>query len=207
MSFSQKLNEVCLKISDECINCGNCVAECGLLQKIKEDPAAIALRQPSNEEAYACALCRLCEAVCPLSLCPGDMFAETRNQAVNDNYLDEDDFKYMFPDVKVNAGSLYREKYGINYEDISIDQECSVAFFPGCTMLTYSPKLTKEAYKNIVEIYGEATLLMDCCGLPLYQMGMEKRGDIYTQQVKEKVERLNIKSLIVACPNCYYKLK
>lgn len=70
MSSSEKLNNACQEILNDCLNCGQCISECPMLQQIGEDLLSIATRQPTVEEAYACSLCGLCEAVCPALLSP-----------------------------------------------------------------------------------------------------------------------------------------
>lgn len=207
MSSANKLRQACQKIIDNCIGCSHCVAECQLLQRINEDPISIARREPSVEEAYACTLCMLCETVCPASLSPKKMFAETRVKAVDSNYIDINDYRYMFPDRKINVMSLYRELNGIAYDDLGADQQAPVAFFPGCTMLTYDPELIRSLFVHLNKEYRELTLITDCCGLPLYQLGLQGRGDDYVRGVKDKLMNLKVKSLIIACPNCYYQLR
>jgi len=199
--------KACRHIAEECINCGNCVAACQLLQRIGEDPGAIALREPSAAEAYACSLCRLCRAVCPVSLCMGDMFAETRENAVKNGSVPIDDYRYMFPDRKNNMMSYYRKLNGVDYSELNPDSEAAAAFFPGCTLMTYSPELTGAAFRHLSAEYPKITLITDCCGLPLFQMGLRDRGLAYVRYVIEKLHDLKVKKLITACPNCYYHLK
>ncbi len=207
MSSSQKLNNACQEILDNCSKCGQCISECPMLERIGEDLVSIATRQPTVEEAYACSLCGLCEAVCPASLSPRTMFAEARTKAVEDDEILIDEFRYMFPDRDLNVMTLYRELNGTHYEEFPLDQTSPVAFFPGCTLLTYSPELTKAAFNNLKQRYPELVLLTDCCGKPLYQLGLERRGDDYVSCLMAKLEKLKVRSLIVACPSCYYQLR
>lgn len=207
MDSSDKLHQLCKEINEDCISCGQCVSECKLLQRIDEDPTMIAKRGPSVQEAYACSLCGLCEAVCPVLLSMRNMFAETRTNAVECNFIDINEYRYMFPDRKINAVSLYREVNGINYDDLHADQEGSIAFFPGCTMLTYTPELIKELFVHLNKEYKNLTLNTDCCGLPLGQLGLQNRRDDYVRKVKLRLTNNGVKTLITACPNCYYQLR
>lgn len=207
--MSQPLKESKAKdsITDNCTACGACRQECLLLEEIGEDPTAIARRDIASEEAFSCSLCQLCQAVCPEGLYPGGMFAEGRAAAIEEGCFPIADYRYLFPDRKINSCSLYREKYGISYDDLPVDREAQAAFFPGCTLLTYSPRLTRASFLRLQSSWPSLALLLDCCGKPLYQMGLVDRGSSYTRYLKEKLAQLGVKSLITACPNCYYQLK
>lgn len=207
MDSTLRLRELCREVSSDCLLCNNCVRECLFLRQTGEDIAGIARRGPSVEEAYACSLCGLCEAVCPAHLSLRRMFGETRNQAVEKDYISIADYRYMFPDRKMNMMKAYREFRGIHYDDLTAGREGSVGFFPGCTMLTYSPELTRTLFCSLKKVYGELTLLQDCCGLPLYQLGLQKRGDDYLRSIKAKLRAWQVKSIVIACPNCYYQLR
>lgn len=207
MSSTPKLRELCQEISNDCLGCNRCLAECPFLQQIDEDIVSMVRRGPSVEEAYACSLCGLCEAVCPSSLSLRRVFNETRNQAVERNYISIQDYRYMFPDRELNVMKAYRQFYGIEYNDLNPDQASSAAFFPGCTMLTYSPQLTRALFFHLQKTYGRLSLISECCGLPLLQLGLQNRGNDYLRSVKDKLKSWQVKSLVVACPNCYYQLR
>ncbi|MEL1136008.1 (Fe-S)-binding protein [Desulfitobacterium sp. THU1] len=207
MSSNDEVQFACQEIIEKCVNCGRCVSECKLLQDIGEDLISLATRQPTVGEAYSCTLCGLCEGVCPLSLSPRKMFVATRHKAVDEQEIDIDDYKYMFPDRELNVMKMYREVNKFDYKDLKVDQEGEVAFFPGCTLLTYDPKLIYAIVENLEAEYPGVTLITDCCGIPLYQLGLRERGEKFRQALKEKLRRLKVKSLILACSNCYYQLK
>ncbi|AHF05788.1 (Fe-S)-binding protein [Desulfitobacterium metallireducens] len=204
---SEKLSKVCHEIKENCIECGQCLSECQMLQEIGEEPASIAARKPYVEEAYECSLCGLCEAVCPSSLSPKTMFAEMRTEAVKSKEIPINEYRYMFPDRKLNVMKLYREVNSIDYKDLNLGRENPVALFPGCTMLTYSPKLTRAVYTHLSQKYQDIVLMTECCGLPLYQLGLNDRGDKYVGEIKVKIRDLKIRTIIIACPNCYYQLR
>lgn len=205
--FSKSLEEVRKEIFTECISCGNCIDECAFLEQTGEDPGEIAQRGPTSEEAYSCFLCGLCTQVCPSALNMKQMFNLKRAEAVENQEIDISEYSYLLPDRSVTAASLYREIENIDYTNLCMDAAAVTAFFPGCTMLTYAPGITTSTYKYIEKQYGETTMLTDCCGLPLSQMGAKERADLFIKDLKEKLQRLQIKTLITACPNCYYELK
>lgn len=200
------LGQVCAKIINECTGCHRCTSQCRMLKQIGDEPIDIAERKPSIEEAYSCSLCGLCEVVCPASLSLKDLFAAARVNAVAGGRIDINEYRYMFPDRSCNVMSLYREINRIHYNDLCREQESSVAFFPGCTMLTYNPELTRTLFHCLKTEFKDITLITDCCGLPLFQLGVPERGSNYIRSVKTRLDMLKIKKLIIACPNCYYQL-
>lgn len=176
-----------------------------MLKTLEVDPLTLGLKGPAVEVAYSCSLCGLCATVCPASLDLRKLFSATREYAVETKTVDINEYRYMFPDRPLNVLSMYRELTGVHYNDLSVNQASSVAFFPGCSMLTYNPKLVKEIFGTLQNKYKELTLITDCCSVPLDQLGLKSRGDQYVNSLMEKFKDLRVSSLIVACPNCYYK--
>lgn len=207
MNPADRYSKCSQDIVNRCTSCNNCISECHLLKKIGEDPISIAKRNPTVDEAFSCSFCGLCEAVCPKALSLGNIFAETRRAAVANNYVAINEYRYMFPDRKNNVTRFYREINGIAYDDLCSKQEASAAFFPGCTMVTYSPELTRALFNQLNSEYEDLTLITDCCGIILYQLGLQTRGEEFTDYLKAKLIRLKVKTLVTACPDCYYQLR
>lgn len=200
------LTDTCQVIAQECTECGQCVQACLFLKETGETPAAIAQRGPLTSEAYSCTLCGLCETVCPESLSPRDMFLAARKEAVNRGQIDIDNYRYMFPDRKNNVMAFYRQYSNIDYDDLKPDKEASAAFFPGCAMLTYAPELVRAVFAHLQKSRPDLTLITDCCGIPLDQLGVSRRYRQFAGYLQRKLAGLKIKSLITACPSCYYQL-
>ena len=194
-------------ILNQCIGCECCLEECFLLQQIGETPDQIAERGPTTKEAFSCFLCGLCSQICPFFLDIGQMFNLKRVEALKNDEVSASDYCYLFPDREVNIMSLYRELTNTNYAGLNVDSTAAVAFFPGCTMLTYAPKVTIASFEFLQNRYEAITLLTDCCGLPLRQFGLALRADAYIKSLKNKLSELQAKTLVVACPNCYYELR
>jgi len=195
------------ELMEQCISCGACSENCLILQEIDEDPAAIAARGAEVDEAFACSLCKLCEAVCPLDLSPAQMFQDKRIQSVAAGEIDIDELRYLFPDRPMNVMNLFRQYYGIDYSDLNQSSPAQTAFFPGCTMMTYSPLLTRKVFETLSANENDLLFFTDCCGKPLYQLGMEGRWDKNREHLIDKIKGLGVKKLIVACPNCFYELR
>lgn len=195
------------EIIENCTDCGACSKGCPILTEIDESPAVIAARGASLYEAFACSLCYRCEAVCPLNLNPGQMFKQKRIQAVADREIEIDDYRYLLPDRQVTVNSFYREYYGINYDDLNLSSPAEIGFFPGCTLMTYSPQLTRKVYQILSKEQPGPVFFTECCGKPLYQIGLPARGNKSREKVRNKIISSDIKCLVAACPNCYYELK
>lgn len=206
MKNQNSLTEICQVITEECTECGQCTQVCLFLEEAGITPAAMAQRGPSISEAYSCTLCGLCEIVCPVSLKLKDMFLAARKEAVSQGQIDINKYRYMFPDRKNNTLAFYRQYNKIDYADLKPDREASAAFFPGCAMLTYSPELVRAVFAHLQKSRPDLTLITDCCGILLEQLGMSQRYSQFADYLQEKLGRLKIKSLISACPSCYYQL-
>lgn len=195
------------EISEKCLECGECSESCGILTELNEYPALIASRGISTEEAFGCALCGKCEAQCKLGLSPFRMFEQRRVEAVKNGEININEYRYLFPDRPINVMSIFREYYGIDYGEMNTTLPSDTGFFPGCTMLTYSPELTKKVYETLTKLHQNLVFFNNCCGLPMYQIGLPENGDKIKEEVREKARKLGVKRLVIACPNCYYQFK
>lgn len=201
------LHRLCDQISRDCTGCRQCVEACPFLQETGAVPGEIARRRPSAWEAYSCTLCGLCEAVCPVALSPKNLFWAARQEAVRRGEIDINAYRYLFPDRKYTVMSYYREHHGIRYDHLAGPGASPHALFPGCVLLTYAPALVEELYHHLQANLGTLTLLTDCCGLPLAQLGLEERARRFHQALEEKLKHSRVKNLYLACPNCYYLLR
>ncbi len=195
------------EIAENCIECNECAESCRLLTHLEESPKAIALRGVTFDDSYGCALCGKCDTACPLDLSPFRMFEEGRIQAVKNGELELYEYQYLFPDRPVTVMSIFRDYYGIDYSELNETNPGDTAFLPGCSMLTYSPKLTKMVHKTLEKEYPNLVFFDNCCGIPMYHIGLPERGDKLKAQARSKARELGVKRFIIACPNCYYQFK
>ena len=192
---------------DDCVECGACANDCSFLRESGESPAAMARREITTSEAYSCSLCGLCAAVCQQGVNPMEMFAGRRREAVANNEIEIEEYRYMFPDRKNNVMSVYRQESGIDYSETDSFNAAESCFFPGCTLMTYSPALTRETFTRLKSSGACQEMWTECCGKPLNQLGLQQRLENMQSNLKQFVKDHHIKRLITACPGCYYELR
>ncbi|MFW5500791.1 MULTISPECIES: (Fe-S)-binding protein [unclassified Maridesulfovibrio] len=202
MPVSDQLKKELQHIADECIDCGKCMTKCRFLAE-SGSPVSIALRALSSEEdadkvsirSYACSICGLCSAVCPVAAEPERMFRELRNHA--------------------QANAIFRlDKYDplLNYERLGqrfpfkgefIPENCRTVFFPGCTLPAMHLDATKIAYKIIKREEPTMGLVLNCCSKPSKMLGLKSRHEEALSGLIHRLERKGVKKIITACPNCH----
>lgn len=190
-----------------CRECGLCALDCPLLAELGEPPRRLAERGITAEEAYSCMLCGACEAACPEGLSPRKLFAERRDQAVTAGEFAADEYRYLFPDREQNLMKVFRDYSGVDYGDIELKGETESCFFPGCTLMTYVPELTRQVYDTLRESCGCGGMAVKCCGKPLTQLGLTQRADDAARRLLASFRAHKVRELIVACPGCYYELR
>jgi fumarate reductase (CoM/CoB) subunit B len=198
------------EIYDKCDECGLCTQECVVMSGSKKTPREIAhsflQKNPETRDMpYMCSLCGLCREVCPLDLSPRDMFLEGRRRLVDEGLAPSRGYMLYMSDRKWNVYTLYRESYGINYSDL-IKSKCDTVFFPGCSMATFAPELTRAVFKRVVESFPSTGLVLDCCHRPLYDMGLQNRFEEAITNLGRRISDLGASRIVVTCPLCYYKL-
>ncbi len=195
------------ELAERCIECGSCSGCCPLLAEMDESPGKAAARGATAHEAFSCALCGCCEAVCPVGLSPKEMFAAGRRSAVTTGEFSVDAYRYLFPDRKDNLMNVYREFAGVDYDDIAVKGEAASCFFPGCTLMTYAPELTREVFSRLRDGCGCGGMFTECCGRPLADLGLAQRADDAAGKLVAKFREHKVRELIVACSGCYYALR
>jgi len=200
-------NNDIVKTMEKCVDCKRCASCCSLLAESRQSPLEMAKRGVLLEEALSCSLCAACEAACPLQLSPKKMFLARRQQAIQNAELDSSEYRYLLPDRPKNVMKAYRDYCGIDYSDVNSFGDAETVFFPGCTLITYSPGLTREIYKHLQDNCDCQGVWTDCCGKLLNQLGLLQRQDDLYARLKEFLQEHRIKRVIVACPGCYYELK
>lgn len=204
---TQRLNA----FSNACHGCGSCLSSCELLSGLGMTPVQIAqnvlsgqeLKEGLDQAIVRCALCGLCSHSCPVDLNPADLMQTAREILLAHGITDLDDYQMMLVDNTWHFFNLYRNSWGINYYDLAVDS-CEDLFFPGCTLASYAPELTRAAYGWLRDQGLKVGIVPDCCGLPLSSLGLMERASQMLERLRAKMELVGAKRLITACPNCFY---
>jgi len=113
--------------------------------------------------------------------------------------------KPYFTDKKYNFYSLYRSANSIDYSDFQ-KTKAKTILFPGCTLGTLHPRLTRALFENLAQNEPDLALVMDCCYKPLQDLGLEDRFDNATMKLEEKLDSMGVEKIITACPSCLQQL-
>jgi Fe-S oxidoreductase len=201
------------KFSDECIQCGVCQNTCALLNDLGLTPVEIAqaiFQDQVSDECLAaiqrCDLCGQCSQGCLVDLNPADLIKAAREVLIQKGRINRDDYDVMLVDRDWNFFSIYRDTYGIRYDDLLADQY-EALFFPGCTLAAYAPELTRAAF-GWLQGRGLQVGFSDlCCGKPLDSIGLCVEADRYLDRLRAQLSASGARQIITACPNCEAHLR
>jgi Fe-S oxidoreductase len=116
-------------------------------------------------------------------------------------------YKINFPDEPIFLVNILKERMNIDFSDCS-PRSFKYAFLPGCSMSCSSPKAVVKLYELLVERLRDVGILDLCCGKPLHDLGLEWRARRWlNDRLFVELERHGCKTIITACPNCFYYLR
>ena len=199
MENNLSLEIILFEISSKCTNCKDCVKACAFLYKYGT-PKEIADRyDPGNPNhrtlPFECTLCRLCEAVCPVKINPGQMFLAMRREAVKNGAVDLRRYKKI----------LNYEKRGISnrFTYYHLPDNCDTIFFPGCSLPGTRPDKTLWAYHYLQSKIESLGIIFDCCMTPSHNLGRQGYFEKVFFKKRDFILQQGVKKVIVACPNCH----
>lgn len=212
MDRNFELVKVLSQCSEQCSQCGSCVSACDLLRDSGLDPGEIAKQVLEGTESskprdliQRCDLCGFCTRDCPSALNAGLLFESARSFLVDQGKLPLDGFEPMFVDRDWNAFSLYRDTYKVNYDELKRDHYDTL-FFPGCSLATYGPELTRAAHAWL-QSQGMVLGFTDlCCGKPLASLGLESRENQLQHYLLSKLRTAGATRIVTVCANCHASL-
>ena len=187
------------KISEQCTRCGRCRKDCRFLQEYGlpgdiasgygSDPAA------GRSAAFACSLCGLCTAVCPIDIDPAGMFLDLRRES----------FLAGSGDIAEHARVLNYEKKGTStrYTWYSLPEGCDTVFFPGCTLPGTRPKTTDRLYQRLLTNDAKIGIVLDCCSKPSHDLGRQEHFEAMFFELCRYLTEAGVRDVLVACTNCY----
>lgn len=202
------------EFTEKCVSCRLCFDECEVLSDLNLSPATIAENLLTRdkfsinfiEAVQKCSLCGLCSHNCPLSLSPNELMLAARELLVSGQMVDSDDYRVLQVDHEHHLFSLYRKTWQIEYQNLHRKQS-PVLFFPGCTLSTYAPRLTRTAYYWLQQQGMDIGLNEQCCGLTLESIGLFERHSQYIDRLGKEFTDAGVKQIVTACPNCFYHLQ
>jgi len=179
-----------------------CSENCGFLQRYGLPGDIAAAFDPTDKKyqvlPFECSLCGLCAAVCPDSLTPGDMFLEMRREAVSAG-LD-------FPE-HIILKDYERRGTSRRFTYYALPEGCDVVLFPGCTLSGTKPERVTDLFHHLRSFYPALGIIFDCCTKASHDLG---NADYFIDMFGEMREFLvghAVKTVLVACPNCYKVFK
>ena len=197
----------------DCSMCGDCLEICPMLDELGLTPGEIAqavLEDRVGETTLAaiqrCDLCGRCARDCALDLYPSHLIKAAREVLVQKGQIHIEDYDVMLVDRDWNFFTLYRESNGIHYDDLKAEHAERI-FFPGCTLASYAPELTRAAFSWLKD-QGTSIGFTDlCCGKPLDSLGLSAATERNLDHLRQQITSLGARELITACPNCHAHLQ
>jgi uncharacterized membrane protein YdjX (TVP38/TMEM64 family)/Fe-S oxidoreductase len=198
-----ELERLLATVRDRCIDCPKCMAQCAFLKKYGSPKHIAAAYDPDDPVwlnlAFECSLCDLCAAVCPVNVDPGALFLEMRREAVD---------RGAAP-LPAHKGILAYEARGISkrYSWYSLPEDCTTAFFPGCTFSGTRMDTAIALYEYLKGRDPQTGIVLDCCCKPSHDLG---RSDFFKEafdDLKSWLAGYGVHTVIVTCPNCYTVFK
>lgn len=180
----------------DCIHCGACTRRCDFLKKYGLDLESFS-RHP--ELAYHCFLCGECTACCPKNIDGRKIALDLRRQRIRE----AGSFQAL-PEAGAQRLLLAEKK---DYLFRSYRHACSGSvLFPGCNFPSFYPRTTQALSRLLWEKAGIGTV-MDCCGKPIAELGMESDSRSISQGLSQRLRAAGVTELVVLCPNCYAFLR
>ena len=195
----QALDASLLEQSEKCIECGICVKQCAFLKKYGT-PKKIADNWQVHDEAslkmaYACSLCSLCTAVCPVKIDPRQMFLEMRRYAAASGRAD----------FSAQALLMNFEKRGTSrrFSFYGLPVGCDTVLFPGCALAGTRPQRVMQLFDHLQGFFPNLGIVLDCCTKPSHDLGRSAYFHGMFAEMQQYLAGHNIKNILVACPSCY----
>ena len=221
--FSLEKNEVILRVSRICYQCGECTAACPLRRVSQFNPRSIlyninaGIADNGDNCLWNCLICENCSITCPQGVdFPALILDLRREEKVSNDILAHREFSVIADFMTFFDKGVPTEFKGETAED------SEYGYFPGC--LDYLD-LFMDVGVNFHEIGDYAVTLLNkigitpqivslkCCGHDVLFQGNHKVFEQLAEYNTEKLKELGIKKLIVSCAegfltfNRYYDLE
>lgn len=183
--------------------------------------------------AYSCALCGYCRQVCPESVDLKAVFYALRKASVeqykkvpkaagakpvlmHQKYtftplLTADNIMKISRQNDSNKNKEIiktKENKSIKSEGEAAENNCGIqdpvrVFFPGCSLMSYSPDIVMRIYDYLKEKLPGISIMQSCCAKPVHALGDMKTFENYYEKVQSSFDMHSVDEVITACPNCF----
>ncbi|MGV8084269.1 MAG: (Fe-S)-binding protein [Coriobacteriia bacterium] len=208
----EEAREVLSAAEEACVACEVCTDSCEVLSQERLTIGEVVSRVLSGDTGdalvQAIARCNLCGRCCVD--CPADIKSRSAMIASREVLGDQgvpvfENYKSLFSDGILTVFPAFKNRYSISYEDLARER-CDTVFFPGCSLSTYAPQLTRKVHEWLERDGAEVALLDDCCGATLACAGLAEQEAELRSLLIGKLRSMGAKRIIAPCPNCYYGL-
>jgi fumarate reductase (CoM/CoB) subunit B len=158
-----------------------------------------------------CCMCSNCTASCPHDVEGRAVFAALRELLVLSGVVTLQGSAADQVDEEGNAFLAYRAAFEVDYVDLPhlerAQEICAdTLFFPGCTLVSYAPSLTREIYSWMCDQGYKVVLNEECCGMPLISAGLLDKSSAVRENMSKRIMESGIKRIVFACPACFDEL-
>ena len=206
--------------SEACIRCGLCTrCDCGNYGPDTPNLGDICDSILAGEMdwfhfAFTCSLCNRCTVRCPRQLKAAEASRWIRAYLIP-QYSDlADKYRTTRGDMKYNlftaldmqrTGKVGEFEIVQGQADLS-DEANATAFFPGCTIGTYAPRLADAMAQWLRSQDIAARTLRLCCGSTVADNGLQADFEQYAAKVRTVLANLGIKRVVACCTHCLARL-
>jgi Fe-S oxidoreductase len=135
------------------------------------------------------------------------MVRAARAHFIENGVTDPEIYRALWVDHDYHVFKLYRRMQKIDEEYLDLlERKCDVLFFPGCALANESSDLVRLAVNWLACQGEEVALSLQCCGLPLAEMGLKERAENYTNRLWKKIGESGARRVVTSCPACDDKL-
>lgn len=154
-----------------------------------------------------CCMDGFCTLGCPDGIDARAVFSALRVLLHEAGVTGDDGFTMTRVDQEWHIFSAYRAVHGIFYNDLpslenARDWGADTLFFPGCSLVSYAPELTREVFAWLQGQGMAVALSADCCGSPLRSGGFADRCEAHKASLVERAREAGIKRVVFVCPGC-----